>query len=146
MLLGRLALIGSADFGEWAAAPLLDADLNAAVEFLEELVESQLVQARSDRGATRFRLHDLIRIYAGERLATEQPLAERKAATERLLGCWLALTEGIARQRGGHCPAMRPGNCSPIRSTGSPLSGRASFPPSCWRRRPIWTTCAGTWR
>jgi len=100
-LFTRLGLLGTADFGSWVAAPLLDADADTATELLETLADARLleVRVRAD-GSARFRLHDLIRIYALERLA-EEPIAERSAALTRILGCWLSLAADAHRRRYG---------------------------------------------
>jgi DNA-binding SARP family transcriptional activator len=98
-----LSLMGTADFASWASAPLLDLDVEAATDLLEVLVEARLVEARvGEDGSCRFRLHDLVRIYAQERLAADEPLADRAAALQRLLACWLSLAvEAHRRAYGG---------------------------------------------
>jgi DNA-binding SARP family transcriptional activator len=99
----RLGLLGAADFASWVAAPLLDADAESAGDVLDTLVEAHLVEVRVyEDGLPRFRLHDLMRIYALERLAVEEPVAERALSLQRLLGCWLSLaTEAHRRIYGG---------------------------------------------
>lgn len=102
-LLRRLALLGAVDFGSWVAAPLLDDDLDTACDFLESLVEAWLVEVKvAEDNLLRFQLHDLVRIYASERLADEESTAERSAAVRRLAGCWLFLvTDAHRRMYGG---------------------------------------------
>jgi DNA-binding SARP family transcriptional activator/tetratricopeptide (TPR) repeat protein len=99
----RLGLLGTADFAGWVSAPLLDVAIETANDLLEELVEARLVEVReSEDGSSRFRCHDLVRIYALERLAADEPPDQRAAALERLLGCWLSLAvEGHRRIYGG---------------------------------------------
>jgi DNA-binding SARP family transcriptional activator len=99
----RLGLLGAADFASWVCAPLLDTDPEAAADVLDILVENRLVEARiGEDGLPRFRLHDLVRIYALERLAAEEQVAERARALRRLLGCWLSLaSEAHRRSYGG---------------------------------------------
>jgi DNA-binding SARP family transcriptional activator len=100
-LFTRLGLLGTADFGSWVAAPLLDADAETAIDLLDTLVDARLLEVRvREDGSARFRLHDLIRIYALERLG-EEPIAARSAALERLLGCWLSLAAEAHRRRYG---------------------------------------------
>jgi DNA-binding SARP family transcriptional activator/tetratricopeptide (TPR) repeat protein len=98
-----LGLLGIADFGAWAAAPLLGCDATLAVELLDTLVDARLVDVHlNGAGTARFRLHELVRVYARERLAAEEPAPQRAAALERLLGCWLALAaEAHRRTYGG---------------------------------------------
>jgi tetratricopeptide (TPR) repeat protein len=99
----RLGLLGAADFASWVSAPLLDRDAEAAGDVLDTLVETRLVEVRIDEeGLPRFHLHELVRIYALERLAADEPVAERARALRRLLGCWLSLvTEAHRRSYGG---------------------------------------------
>ncbi|XRQ09018.1 BTAD domain-containing putative transcriptional regulator [Actinomadura welshii] len=102
-LLMRLGLLGPIDFASWVAAPLLDSDIDVAEDTLETLAEAHLVEVRTERdGPTRYQLHDLVRIYAVERLAGEERTEERSAALRRLLGCWLFLAaEAHRREYGG---------------------------------------------
>jgi DNA-binding SARP family transcriptional activator len=104
----RLSLLGTTDFAPWVSAPLLDMDADAANDLLEELVEARLVEVRlSEDGASRFHLHDLVRIYALERLAADELPAERAAVLRRLLSCWLSLaTEAHRRAYGGDYAAL----------------------------------------
>jgi hypothetical protein len=46
----------------------------------------------------RYRFHDLIRLYARERLTAEEPGAEQRAALERALGGLLFLSEEVYRR------------------------------------------------
>jgi DNA-binding SARP family transcriptional activator len=102
-LFARLGLLDAADFAYWVAAPLLDSDVEAASDLLDTLVQAHLVEVRVDEvGRARFRMHELIRIYARERLASELSVGERAQALQRLLGCWLFLAgEAHRRARGG---------------------------------------------
>ncbi|HEX6499964.1 MAG TPA: BTAD domain-containing putative transcriptional regulator [Micromonosporaceae bacterium] len=94
-----LGILEAADFAAWVAAPLLDRDALLAADVLETLVDARLVDVVQGSGtATRYRLHDLVRVYARERLAAEEPPAERLAALKRMLGAWLYLGECAHRQ------------------------------------------------
>lgn len=98
-LFRRLGLLGAADFSSWVTQPLLDGAARTAEDALDALVEANLVEVRRcENGQSRLRLHDLVRIFALERLAAEEPVAERMLALRRLLGCWLSLTT-MAHQR-----------------------------------------------
>jgi DNA-binding SARP family transcriptional activator/tetratricopeptide (TPR) repeat protein len=99
----RLAILGGVDFGSWTGSPLMDLDIEQSNFLFDELVTCRLVEVRhrSDE-LTKFYLHDLVRDFAIERLATDQSVEERAAALRRLLGCWLFLaTEGHRREYGG---------------------------------------------
>jgi DNA-binding SARP family transcriptional activator/Tfp pilus assembly protein PilF len=100
----RLSLLGTTDFAPWVSAPLLDRDLDAAIDVLEELVEARLLEVRMrEDGSSRFRLHDLVRIYALERLAADEQPTARADALQRLLACWLSLaSEAHRRAYGGN--------------------------------------------
>ncbi|WBC14808.1 BTAD domain-containing putative transcriptional regulator [Micromonospora sp. WMMA1998] len=81
----------------WAAAALLDLPPAAAEELTERLVEARLV----DVDPTGYRLHDLVRAYAGELGAVEEPAEARRAALGRLVGGWLTLTDEAYRRTPG---------------------------------------------
>lgn len=101
-LFRRFALITTPDFPGWTAAALLDADPYDAFEVVESLVEAQLLDTVQYPGERlRYRFHDLIRVYANERLHTEDAEDERTEAVERLLGSWLARAEHAHRKEHG---------------------------------------------
>ena len=97
-LLRRLGLLDAQDFQGWTAAPLLDVDLATATDTLDNLVDARLVDVVDGSGAaTRYRLHDLVRVYARERLGADEAAGERTGALTRFLGAWLFLMDvGIA--------------------------------------------------
>ncbi|MCI0686142.1 MAG: tetratricopeptide repeat protein [Sporichthyaceae bacterium] len=90
-----LGIVRAATFRSWTLAPLLDVDLTTADWLADELVRAQLLEPGpvEDRGLPRFRQHDLIRDFAGERAGAEEPETERRAALRRLFGAYLALAE-----------------------------------------------------
>ncbi|GAB3463483.1 AfsR/SARP family transcriptional regulator [Actinophytocola sediminis] len=101
-LFRRFSLITTADFPAWTSAVLLDVDPFDAFEVLESLVEAQLLDTVQYPGEKlRYRFHDLIRVFAVERLADEETEAERDEVTERLLGAWLARAEHAHRKEYG---------------------------------------------
>ena len=98
-LLRRLTLLGTADFASWVGAPLLDAEIADAEDLLQQLVTSHLVEARvSEDGSVRFYLHDLVRIYAAERLVAMESASDRLRSMERLLSCWLFISTTAHRR------------------------------------------------
>jgi DNA-binding SARP family transcriptional activator len=90
----RLSLVGPQDVAEWVVAALLgEPDAADVVNLLAD--KSLLTLAGVDPvGEPRYRLHDLLRDYAAERLA-EEPEQEREAALERALTGYLELA-GLA--------------------------------------------------
>jgi tetratricopeptide (TPR) repeat protein len=83
-----LALAGPADFAEWVVAALLGEP--DAADVLAELTGRSLVTplGADPTGEPRYRLHDLLRDYAAERLAGDPA---RGPAQERMLNAWLQL-------------------------------------------------------
>ncbi|MEV6492971.1 tetratricopeptide repeat protein [Actinoplanes sp. NPDC051633] len=88
-LLGRL---NSRSVTAWNAAFLLGVEHKQALQMLEALVDARLVDMGpvDAFGEPRYRLHDLLRLFA-----REMPVDENRwrAALLRLIGSWLTLTE-----------------------------------------------------
>lgn len=116
----RLSLLGAAEFGSWVSAPLLDMGYQAARDVLDILVDARLVEVwLAEDHSARFRLPDLVRIYAMERLVADETAICRANALRRLLECSLALVTEARRR-------VCPGN-SPVQHG----------------RTPVWTLPAG---
>ncbi|MBB4694845.1 tetratricopeptide repeat protein [Paractinoplanes abujensis] len=86
LLLRRLAAHPGQDLDVYAAAALLDAELDETEEHLRRLTAEHLVQQPVPG---RFVLHDLVRAYATERAADEERPADRRAALTRLFDHYL---------------------------------------------------------
>jgi tetratricopeptide (TPR) repeat protein len=86
----RLALLDTSDFPEWQVGALLGVE--DASDVVSRLAAGSLLTAAGFdlAGQARYRLHDLVRDYAAEQLASE-PAAERAAAHDRLTSGWLQL-------------------------------------------------------
>jgi tetratricopeptide (TPR) repeat protein/transcriptional regulator with XRE-family HTH domain len=82
-----LGLLEVPDFAAWMLAALLDIPAPEAEEVADHLSDAQLLDPIGDdaTGQLRYRFHDLVRLYARERLAAEDSLATRRAALERTL-------------------------------------------------------------
>lgn len=93
-LFRRLAHVPGVCFSPEIAAVLAGIDPEDAVDGLDELVELGLLLPEPE-GADRYRFHDLIRLYAAERLRIEEPAGSR-AATSRRLNRWLLETAIVA--------------------------------------------------
>ncbi|MFW5419942.1 winged helix-turn-helix domain-containing protein [Nocardiopsis sp. CNT-189] len=95
------------DFPEWVVAALLGVPLEEAMEHTEALVDAQLLTiVEGPSGRLRYRMHDLIRLYARE-LGAGDP--ERPAAVGRALGGWLWLAEQATEYIPGPCYATMHG-------------------------------------
>ncbi len=69
-------------------------------QLLRELVDHNLLEQLSIAGVPggpRYRIHDLVRLYARERADAEEPPGERAAAVDRLAGSYLAITREADR-------------------------------------------------
>jgi tetratricopeptide (TPR) repeat protein len=67
---------------------------------LRELVDHNLLEQLSIAGVPggpRYRMHDLVRLYARERADAEEPPTQRPAAVDRLAGSYLAITREADR-------------------------------------------------
>jgi DNA-binding SARP family transcriptional activator/Tfp pilus assembly protein PilF len=102
-LFRRLALLEQPVFSGWVSAALLDLPPADAEDLLDDLVNAQLVEIAGTGAGVRshYRFHELIRVFARERLAAEEPAAEQKAALERALGVLLYLAEEAHRRYEG---------------------------------------------
>lgn len=90
-----LGLLEAPDFPAWVIAPMTDFDPARAEELIERLADAQLLEVIGAdlAGQTRYRFHDLIRVFARERLEDEEPEAARRSALERVLTAYLNLAQ-----------------------------------------------------
>jgi len=108
-LFRRLGLLRVPTFTSWVAAALVDADVATGERLLEDLVATHLVEpAGRLPGGPRYRLHDLLRVFATETVENE-PAADRRIAVERTIGCWLYLAERAAERLPGSVLRPAPG-------------------------------------
>ncbi|MET0133436.1 MAG: NB-ARC domain-containing protein [Kibdelosporangium sp.] len=91
----RLAVVPGPDFGAELAAVAVGTPFEAVGSYLEELVDASLLQATSVPG--RFQFHDLIRIFAGERLEAEETPDARPRYRDTVLGHLLLTATAAAR-------------------------------------------------
>lgn len=90
----RLAsLVPGPSFPAWLIQPLVQADADDADDVIERLADLHLLEYAGEDsiGQSRYRFHDLLRLFARERLAEEDPAEEQRAALERALGGYLAM-------------------------------------------------------
>ncbi|MFK0113874.1 BTAD domain-containing putative transcriptional regulator [Streptomyces sp. NPDC091217] len=89
-----LALVPGPDIGVEAAAVLTSTAPREAARLLEQLSAAHLIREHR-RG--RYRCHDLLMLYAAERLRLEEPRAAGEAASARLYAWLLAAVNRCAR-------------------------------------------------
>ena len=132
VLLRRLALLEAPVFSGWVTAALLDQPPAGAEDVLDELVNAHLVEASGAPGQYRF--HELIGVFARERLAAEEPAAERTAALERALGALLYLADQARHHYcgGSNLPVHSRPPRWPLPST---LAGQLARDPLGWYER-----------
>ncbi|MEJ1201677.1 MULTISPECIES: BTAD domain-containing putative transcriptional regulator [unclassified Streptomyces] len=99
--LGRLGHLGLPDFSSWVVGWLLGVAEAEAQQLLEALVDTQLVgfTGVDAAGADRYRLHDLVRLFAREYAEEKEPADVLRAAVEAPLRGWLGLLHAVAASR-----------------------------------------------
>jgi DNA-binding SARP family transcriptional activator len=97
------------------AAAMLKQPLPVTGRTVERLVDAHLVESAGD---ARYRFHDLLRLYAGERAAAQDPPGARTGAVRRLLTWYLHSTVAAIRAltpRRSHLPTVRASrSCEPV--------------------------------
>ena len=89
----RLSAIPGRDFGPETAGAATGSASAAAQVVLEQLADFQLLEAQS---ATRYRYHDLIRLFAAERFRDEESVTEQKAVLRRILTAYTVQLDAAA--------------------------------------------------
>jgi DNA-binding SARP family transcriptional activator len=98
-LFRALGLLDVPDFAAWVPAAMLDTSVEEAETHLDFLIDAQLLtwSGTDALGQNRYRLHDLVRLYARERAEHEDTTGVRISARTSALGTWLALAEAADR-------------------------------------------------
>jgi tetratricopeptide (TPR) repeat protein len=81
----RMGAYPGDQFGAAAAAALIGQGEAVVAAALERLVDVHLIECVT---SDRYRLHDLLRLFAAERLADDESAASRRACLRRLLACY----------------------------------------------------------
>ncbi|RZS33987.1 DNA-binding SARP family transcriptional activator [Herbihabitans rhizosphaerae] len=111
-LFRRLGLLPVPTFASWVAAALVDTDEATGERLLADLVATNLVEpVGRASGGPRYRLHDLLRVFAAETVERE-PEAERTTVVERAVGAWLYLAEQAAARLPGSVLQPAPGHAT----------------------------------
>ncbi|MFF0310507.1 tetratricopeptide repeat protein [Streptosporangium sp. NPDC004379] len=100
-LLRTLSLLTAPDVPGWVAGELLATSEPDGADQLEALVDAQLAECSGVdfSGVMRYRLHDLVRIFAREIAVSGDDEAYRRAAVERVLSGYLRRAEAAAVAR-----------------------------------------------
>jgi tetratricopeptide (TPR) repeat protein len=91
----RPGLIAGPDFTAGAVAALTDSTTEQAETQLEALLDAHLLEDAPVPG--RYRLHDLLRLYARERVQAEEGDADRADALRRMLQWYLDIADATGR-------------------------------------------------
>jgi tetratricopeptide (TPR) repeat protein len=132
-LLRRLPEMDAPEISTWVAAALADAECTAADELLEELCAAHLIEfsGRDAMGDPRYRLHDLVRLFAAGVGESVEPPDVRAAARSRLYGASLFLADTMYQAlHGGDFLNVR--SHAPRRLQDRRLTAYASADPLNW--------------
>lgn len=96
--LRRLGFLAVPEFAPWVLAWALDTDEQEAEEIVERLVDAHLVDfTRVDElGCVRYKLHELVRIYACERAEREELPSRLADVVAGVLGGWMSIVDLVA--------------------------------------------------
>ncbi|RLK58826.1 DNA-binding SARP family transcriptional activator [Actinokineospora cianjurensis] len=140
-LVRRLSVLDVSSVPVWVADALLDDDSQRTADLLELLVDEQMLEETEDASGLRYRFHNLIRLFARERLeATETP-GERRRSVSRVADGWLTLAgEAHRRIYGGDYAILR--GVEPRWVPGAEYLARVHEDPLAWLESERVTLCA----
>jgi tetratricopeptide (TPR) repeat protein/transcriptional regulator with XRE-family HTH domain len=92
--LRALAYLDPPDFAAWTPAAMLEVDLTEAEDIVEQLLDTRLVEVVSLGGiGTRYRMHDLVRLYARELALSLDTESDLRIAVTRAVSLGLQQVE-----------------------------------------------------
>lgn len=143
-LFRRLAVLDAPVSNAWLSAALLDLPITESQDLLDDLADAQLIETTgTGRGIhSQYRFHDLIRVFARERLAAEETAQQRRAALKRALGAMLFMVRQVHRRQYGGDYVQIHGDAS-IWPLPTPLVDRLVDTPHQWYERERLTLVAG---
>jgi tetratricopeptide (TPR) repeat protein len=102
-LLCRLGDLSLPEVTVWVSSALLDVPLSRAEETLELLFDAQLVDVvgQDAPGQSRYRLHDLVRVFGKERAELDERPDDLEEARIRAFGAWLYVADRVYERLGG---------------------------------------------
>ncbi|MEC3976590.1 AfsR/SARP family transcriptional regulator [Amycolatopsis sp. H20-H5] len=103
----RLSQVSAPHFPSWVVAAAVDVDQRDGEQLVESLVEMHLLRVirRDEAGQLRYGFHDLVKVYAEEKLYLEEPAADRRAVIRRIVEGYNTL---VGRAEAVVSPARRP--------------------------------------
>lgn len=106
VLFHRLGFLGVPEFAPWLVAALLDTTADVAEDLLENLVDVRLVEVTENaaRSTVRYRMHDLVRLFAYERAVEEKAEETLRRAVARVV----EVAGDLVDQVGEHLPYALP--------------------------------------
>jgi tetratricopeptide (TPR) repeat protein len=134
-LFDALGLLEAVDFTAFIAAALRELSVEDAEVLLDALLDAQLVEtARSAAsGQPRYRIHDLLRTFARERLIGSEAETAQRAAHDRVLHAYLAVAQAAAnRLTPGALPEIEERPAQSWRGTMSSLAEAEVDDPRVW--------------
>ena len=120
-LFGVLGLLDAADFPAWVPAALVGCQPAAAEDLLERLVDANLldVAGRDAAGRPRYRMHDLLAVFARERLQDERSVTRHQVGLGMVLDAWLGIVDWVQpRLPDAMVAAGRPALAEPVPPAG----------------------------
>ncbi|MFE0024640.1 BTAD domain-containing putative transcriptional regulator [Amycolatopsis sp. NPDC059021] len=143
------------DLPHWAAVTLIAGSSDDADEAIEELIEASLLQpAGADPGGEpRYRMHDLVRVFAAEQGVKLESHAERVASIRGVADAALCLADAAAARLPRTVPMPAPARPLPAQPLPPELVERLLARPEAWFAAEranlvtaIGTFCAVGWR
>ncbi|MFG2642564.1 BTAD domain-containing putative transcriptional regulator [Streptomyces sp. NPDC048370] len=127
--LERMGHFGLPEFSPWLVGRLLDVPETEAQRLLELLVDTQLVTFTGvDRtGVLRYRLHDLVRLFAREEAEVAEPADTLVEAVARVLRSWTSLLHRLAASSPSPQITWRP--ATPVAQAPGPPPATTASPP-----------------
>jgi tetratricopeptide (TPR) repeat protein len=122
-----LSILNVPDFSSWTAARLLGLNFVAAEEMLDHLVDAQLIEGwgHDATNTPRFRYHDLLRVFARERLTLEDTAEDRNRTLRDAVNTYVFAASWADNE-------LNPISQRPSRDDGSAPAHLAGWaPPSC---------------
>nr|WP_225954188.1 AfsR/SARP family transcriptional regulator [Kibdelosporangium phytohabitans] len=130
--LRRLGLINTVDLPEWRILTLLDTQSTGSV--VEDLVESGMLEptGTDETGEPRYRLHDLVRVFALERAQLEDSTRERYTSARTIINAIIGIADVAAHRLPWTIPLPRLRGPIPPQPLASDLVERLTANSEAW--------------